>query len=74
MPEVTLITTSQVADKYQITASAVRRWVAAGKLKPAVTTPGGHYRFRESDVADLLAAEPVAEDAIDSDPAPEVLR
>lgn len=67
MPEVTLITTSQVADKYQITASAVRRWVAAGKLKPAVTTPGGHYRFRESDVADLLAAEPV-------DPAPEVLR
>ena len=59
MPEVTLITTSQVADKYQITASAVRRWVAAGKLKPAVTTPG--TTASESRTSQIFAAEPVAE-------------
>ncbi|MEH3129415.1 MAG: helix-turn-helix domain-containing protein [Mycolicibacterium neoaurum] len=56
MSEVTLITTSQVADKYQITPSAVRRWVAAGKLVPAATTPGGHYRFDPADVDALLKA------------------
>lgn len=59
MPEVTLLTTSQVAKRYKVDPSAVRKWVADGKLTPAVKTPGGHYRF---DVAtlDALIGEAVA--------------
>lgn len=56
MPEVTYITTSQVAAKFRVTTSAVRKWVAEEKLTPAITTPGGHYRFVESEIDALLAA------------------
>lgn len=55
MPEVTYITTSQVAAKFMVGTSAVRKWVAEGKLKPAITTPGGHYRFIESEIDALMA-------------------
>lgn len=55
MPEVTYITTSQVAEKFQVTTSAVRKWVAEGKLKPAIATPGGHYRFVESEIDAMLS-------------------
>ena len=58
MPEVTYITTSQVADLAKVDSSAVRMWVKKRKLKPAIKTPGGHYRFRLSDVEELLSAEP----------------
>jgi len=58
MPEVTLITTSQVALKFGVDSSAVRKWVKEKKLKPAVTTPGGHHRFRVEDVEALMMGEP----------------
>lgn len=48
--EVTLITTSQVAQRFKVDASAVRRWVANGQLTPAIKTPGGHYRFNPADI------------------------
>lgn len=54
MTELALLTTSQVALKFGVDGSAVRKWVADGKLTPAVKTPGGHYRFRESDVAAFI--------------------
>lgn len=57
MPEVTYITTSQVADKFHVSTSAVRKWVADGKLKPALATPGGHYRFRLDDIDALLTTK-----------------
>lgn len=57
MPEVTLITTSQVATKFGVDSSAVRKWIAEGKITPAVTTPGGHHRFRLSDVESLMGIE-----------------
>jgi excisionase family DNA binding protein len=60
MPEVTLITTSQVADIFKVNTSAVRKWVADGKLKPAVTTPGGHFRFSLSDVDALATRQATA--------------
>ena len=62
MPEVTLITTSQVADKYQDHRIG-RPQVGSNREAEArsVTTPGGTTASGESDVADLLAAEPVAE-------------
>jgi excisionase family DNA binding protein len=58
MPEVTaLLTTSELATLLRVDSSAVRKWVATGKLIPAVTTPGGHYRFKRADVDALRPAE-----------------
>ena len=54
MPEVTYITTSQLASLACVDSSAVRMWVKKGKVTPAMTTPGGHYRFKLTDIADLL--------------------
>ena len=54
MPEVMYMTTSQLASLAYVDTSAVRAWVKKGKITPAITTPGGHYRFKASDVADLL--------------------
>lgn len=52
---VTLLTTSETARRAAVDTSTVRRWVEKGLLLPAVTTPGGHYRFDPSDVEELLA-------------------
>ena len=54
MTEVTYITTSQLASLARVDSSAVRAWVKKGKVTPAITTPGGHYRFKATDVAELL--------------------
>jgi excisionase family DNA binding protein len=51
MPEVVLLTTREVAERFRVDSSAVRRWVAEGKLRYAIKTPGGYYRFDESDIA-----------------------
>ncbi|MGV2592132.1 UNVERIFIED_CONTAM: helix-turn-helix domain-containing protein [Mycobacterium avium subsp. hominissuis] len=57
MPEVTYVTTSQIASLARVDSSAVRTWVKKKKLKPAITTPGGHYRFKATDVASLLSMD-----------------
>ncbi|MGH8965106.1 MAG: MerR family DNA-binding transcriptional regulator [Actinomycetes bacterium] len=49
-----LITSGEVARRLGVTTRAVGRWVARGLIKPAVTTPGGRYRFRWSEVATQL--------------------
>jgi excisionase family DNA binding protein len=49
-----LIPTGEVARRLGVTPQAVGRWVARGILSPAVTTPGGRYRFRWSEVEDQL--------------------
>lgn len=56
MQEVAVITTTQVAKHYGVDNSTVRKWVAEGKLTPALRTPGGHYRFRETDLAGFRAS------------------
>lgn len=56
MPEVVLLTTTEVAKRFRVDTSVVRRWVSSGKLKPAVTTPGGHYRFDEASLAGFINA------------------
>jgi excisionase family DNA binding protein len=53
--ELVYITTTQVAGIFRVDSSAVRRWVSNGRLKPAITTPGGHYRFLLEDVEALRA-------------------
>ena len=50
MEEVAVITTTQVAKHYGVDKSTVRKWVADGKLIPALRTPGGHYRFLRSNL------------------------
>jgi excisionase family DNA binding protein len=56
MPEVVLLTTTEVAERFQVDTSVVRRWIAKGQLKPTTKTPGGHYRF---NAAELRAHYPV---------------
>jgi excisionase family DNA binding protein len=51
MPDVVLLTTSEVAKRFRVDTSVVRRWVAKKQLLPSITTPGGHYRFDEADLA-----------------------
>lgn len=52
-----LITSGEVARRLGVTTRAVGRWVARGLITPAVTTPGGRYRFRWSEVAAQLKAQ-----------------
>ena len=54
MRELVLMTTRQVADAAHVDVSTVRRWVAAGRLRPVVMTPGGYMRFDRTDVDALL--------------------
>lgn len=53
-PEVALLTTSEVARLFRVDSSTVRKWVETGKLRPAITTPGGHMRFNSSDVEAVM--------------------
>jgi excisionase family DNA binding protein len=54
MPNVVMLTTRQVAERFGVDTSAVRRWVAKGQLTPAMTTPGGYYRFAETDLDQFI--------------------
>ncbi len=45
-----LLKVGQVADRLNISASAIRRWVTTGRM-PAVRLPSGAIRVRESYVA-----------------------
>ena len=53
-----LLTTAECAAIFRVDPKTVSRWALAGKLPP-VKTPGGHNRFRQSDVRALLAGTPV---------------
>jgi excisionase family DNA binding protein len=48
-----LIPVGDVAEMFNVAVSTVRAWERAGKLL-AIRTPGGHRRFRRSDVEALL--------------------
>lgn len=56
MTQVVLLTTTEVAQRFKVHTSVVRRWVSGGKLKPAIKTPGGHYRFDESSLEEFMGA------------------
>jgi len=45
-----LLTSSQVAELVGVSRHTIANWVRAGKLVPTLTTMGGQYRFRWSDV------------------------
>ncbi len=51
-----LLTPGEVAALFRVDPKTVTRWAAAGKIS-SIRTPGGHRRFRESEIRALLASE-----------------
>lgn len=47
------MTSAEVAVLFRVDAKTVTEWVRTGRIR-YVRTPGGSYRFRESDVQALL--------------------
>lgn len=54
-----LLTTREASKVAHVSVATIRRAVDAGKLIP-LRTPGGHFRFRRSDVEALLTSERTA--------------
>ena len=52
-----LMTSAEVAAAFRVHPKTVVRWVWEGKLV-SIPTPGGHHRYRESDVRALLNGQP----------------
>lgn len=59
-----LLTPGEVAALFRVDPKTVTRWAAAGRIG-SIRTPGGHRRFRESEVRALLEGEGLA--AFDDD-------
>ncbi len=49
-----LLTPGEVAGLFRVDPKTVTRWASAGRLG-SIRTPGGHRRFRELEVRELLA-------------------
>lgn len=47
------LTPGQVAAMFHVNPKTVARWASSGMLD-SIRTPGGHRRFREADVVELL--------------------
>ncbi len=48
-----LLTPGEVALMFRVDPKTVTRWAAAGRIS-SIRTPGGHRRFRESEIRALL--------------------
>lgn len=48
-----LLTPGEVAALFRVDAKTVTRWAKTGRIG-SIKTPGGHHRFRESEVRALL--------------------
>jgi excisionase family DNA binding protein len=55
-----LLTPGEVAALFRVDPKTVTRWAAAGRIG-SIRTPGGHRRFRESEVRALLQDDVVEE-------------
>jgi len=51
-----LVTSAEAARLGKVSKITILRAARAGKLKP-LRTPGGHFRFRRSDVEAMLAED-----------------
>ena len=59
-----LLTPGEVAALFRVDPKTVTRWAAAGRIG-SIRTPGGHRRFRESEVRALLEGEGMLDEAED---------
>jgi excisionase family DNA binding protein len=57
-----LLTPNEVAAIFRVDPKTVGRWALAGKLA-SIKTIGGHRRFREADVQQLLEGVPQQREA-----------
>ena len=53
-----LLTPGEVAALFRVDPKTVTRWAASGRIT-SIRTPGGHRRFRESEVRALLRGDSV---------------
>lgn len=51
-----LLTPAEVAAIFRVDPKTVTRWARAGRIS-RIRTPGGHGRFRESEVRALIEGE-----------------
>lgn len=51
-----MLTPGEVGALFRVDPKTVTRWAKAGRIS-SIRTPGGHRRFRESEVRALLAVE-----------------
>jgi excisionase family DNA binding protein len=51
-----LLTPAEVAAAFRVDPKTVTRWAVSGRLA-SIRTPGGHRRFRESEVRALLCGD-----------------
>ena len=51
-----LLTPGEVASLFRVDPKTVTRWAASGRIT-SIRTPGGHRRFRESEVRALLRGD-----------------
>ncbi len=56
-----LLTPGEVAAQFRVDPKTVTRWARAGRVG-SIRTPGGHRRFRESEIRALLEGEPRRDD------------
>lgn len=52
-----LLTPGEVATFLRVDPKTVTRWANQGRIT-RVKTPGGHSRFRESEIREMLTGEP----------------
>jgi excisionase family DNA binding protein len=48
-----MLTPAEVAGLFRVDPKTVGRWAASGRIT-SIRTPGGHRRFRESEIRALL--------------------
>jgi excisionase family DNA binding protein len=53
-----LLTPGEVALMFNVAPKTVTRWASTGRIG-SIRTPGGHRRFRESEIHGLLTDLPV---------------
>ena len=64
-----LLTPAEVATMFRVDPKTVTRWAAAGRIG-SIRTPGGHRRFRESEVRALLEGDGIVEEMREDDTQP----
>lgn len=63
-----LLTPGEAAALFRVDPKSVARWAQEGRIG-AIKTPGGHRRFRESEVRALLEGDHLATYAADTEEA-----